>query len=510
MPLTPSANRACPSVEGRVSETPRDPASRASIEDFRAAQGRHRFAARLRAIPAVLAAAAMGIPLSVYLSPVLLALTILVTDLINLVIPMPDVGGEVTALINRLIDGDPGTIEAIAWILVLWLIPGIIGLTVAYVLVRWRLAEIGGDGIAATLGARPPDPADAEERQLVDVVHELAIAAAIDPPRVLLYDDGAANAFVYGRHRDEATVVIGRAMLVELDREATQGAIARLIASASDGDLGLATDIGAVYVTYGLLTTTLSAVVSPAARIRLRSAVRALRGRPAPDPRADPGLGALLGLPPDDDVPDNGRSGCLMLLTMGGLIGIGMSLVNLFLTGPLLVFAWRSRGYLADALAVDLTRNPTAMADAIRTLGDGRGLPGSAWLELLLVVGGASVSNAKDPKAGRTLSDTGLAASIAAPVWKRLARLERMGAQRPVDASSTAGQGSARRASTRPRGRFPMWLGVLIIAPLLAIVAVLVVIAAALIVYLVALAAFVILAIVAGPLHEFLRGLASG
>jgi Zn-dependent protease with chaperone function len=474
----------------------------ASLDDFRDAQRGHRFTARLRAIPAVLAAAAMGIPLSVYLSPVLLALAILVTDLVNFLIPMPDVGGEVSGLIERLLDGDPGTFQAVAWILVVWLVPGIIGLTVAYLLVRWRLGEIGGDGIAAGLGARGPNPDDPEERQLVDVVHELAIAASIHPPRVLLYDEGAANAFVYGRHPDDATVVVGRAMLGELDREATQGAIARLIASASDGDLGLATDIGAVYVTYGLLTTTLSAVVSPAARVRLRSAVRALRGRPAADPRTDPGIAGLLGLPPDDDIPDDTKSGCLVLITMGGLIAVGMSLVNLVLTGPLLVFAWRSRGYLADALAVDLTRNPTALADAVRTLGDGRGLPGTAWLEMLLVVGGASVSSSADPKGGRTLSDTGLAASIAAPVRNRLARLERMGAQRP------SGAPPASRSGSRRPSRFLLLLAILIIAPLVALIAVLLVIAAALIVYLVALAAFIILAIVAGPIHELLRGLA--
>ncbi len=196
MPLTPSANRACPSVEGRVSETPRDPASRASIEDFRAAQGRHRFAARLRAIPAVLAAAVMGIPLSVYLSPVLLALAILVTDLVNFVIPMPDVGGAVMGLprppdrrrpghprgdrLDPRALADPGGHRA-------WWSPTSSS--------RWRLRRIGGDGIArGDRRARPPDPGDPEERQLVDVVGELAIAAGIDPPRVLLYDDGPANA----------------------------------------------------------------------------------------------------------------------------------------------------------------------------------------------------------------------------------------------------------------------------------------------------------------------------
>ena len=46
------------------------------------------------------------------------------------------------------------------------------------------------------------------------------------------------------------------------------------------------------------------------------------------------------------------------------------------------------------------------------------------------------------------------------------------------------------------------------IAPLLALVGILVAIAAALLVYLIALAAFIVLAVVAGPIHELLRGLA--
>ena len=65
----------------------------------------------------------MGIPLGVYLSPVLLAFAIIVTDLVNFLVPTADVGGAVWSLLDRLIDGDPGTIEAIAWILVIWVDP---------------------------------------------------------------------------------------------------------------------------------------------------------------------------------------------------------------------------------------------------------------------------------------------------------------------------------------------------------------------------------------------------
>jgi Zn-dependent protease with chaperone function len=482
----------------------------ADRETFYHAQRRHRRSARLRAVPATLAAAAMGIPLGVYLSPVLLALGIVVTDLVNLVVPMPNLGGAVWSLLDRLMNGDPGTIQAIAWILVIWVIPGIVLLVVAYIAVAWRLRRIGGDGIALGMGARPPRTDDAAERRLADIVTELAVAAGIEPPRLLLYDDGPPNALVFGRDPHHATILVGRGLVDALDREETQGVVARLIASAVDGDLGLAVDVGAVYVTYGLLTTGLSGFVSRSARARWRGAVRALVGRGG-DVGADAvGVAALLGLPADDDTPDTAASGCLTLITMGGFVGIGISLINLFLSGPLLTFAWRSRGYLADATAVDLTRDADGLARALATLGSaGGGVPGTAWLELLLVVDGAGGGRTPTGRVPR-LSDTGLATSLAPPTNKRLARLRAMGADDPPTIGGT-GVARARSAGTPGRPihhRLAIAALTLILVPLVALMAVLLVIAVALIVYLVAFAAFVILALVAGPIHDLLRELA--
>jgi Zn-dependent protease with chaperone function len=477
----------------------------AGRETFYHAQRRHRRSARLRAIPATLAAAAMGIPLGVYLSPVLLALGIIVTDLINLIVPAPDVGGAVWDLLDRLIDGDPGTIEAIAWIAVIWVIPGIVLLVVAYLAVAWRLRRIGGDGIALGMGARPARTGDPAEDRLTDIVDELAIAAGIEPPRLLLYDDGPPNALVFGRDPHHATVLVGRSLLDALDREETQGVVARLIASAVDGDLGLAVDIAAVYVTYGLLTTTLSGFVSASARARWRAAVRALAGRSADPQAAAAGAAALLGQPADDDTPDTTANGCLTLITMGGFIGVGVSLINLFLSGPLLTFAWRARGYLADATAVDLTRDADGLARALSELGDrGQGVSGTAWLELLLVVDGAGGGQVPAGRLPR-LSDTGLVTSLAPSTSKRLERLRAMGADAPTPTSRTR----LLDPTGRPvHHRLAIFVLILILGPLVALLAVLLVVAVALLVYLVAFAAFVILALVAGPIHDFLRGLA--
>ena len=243
------------------------------------------------------------------------------------------------------------------------MIPGIVLLVVASIAVAWRLRRIGGDGIALGMGARPRSD-DAAERELTDIVNEVAVAAGIEPPRLLLYDDGPPNALVFGRDPRHATILVGRSLVDSLDREETQGVVARLVASAVDGDLGLAIDVAAVYLTYGLLTTSLAGFVSRSARVRWRAAVRALLGRGADAKTDAAALASLLGLPADDDTPDTAASGCLTLITMGGLIGIGVSLINLFLSGPLLTFAWRSRGYLADATSVDLTRDPDGLARA--------------------------------------------------------------------------------------------------------------------------------------------------
>ena len=474
----------------------------AGRETFYHAQSRHRRSARLRAIPATLAAAAMGIPLGVYLSPVLLALGIIVTDLINIIVPAPDVGGAVWGLLDRLIAGDPGTIEALAWIAVIWVIPGVVLLVVAYVLIAWRLRRIGGDGIALGMGARPVRTGDPAEVQLTDIVNELAVSAGIEPPRLLLYDDGPPNALVFGRDPHHATVLVGRSLVDALDREETQGVVARLIASAADGDLGLAVDIAAVYVTYGLLTTTLSGFVSASARARWRAAVRSLAGRSSDARAAAAGAAALLGQPADDDTPANG---CLTLITMGGFIGVGVSLINLFLSGPLLTFAWRARGYLADATAVDLTRDADGLARALSALGDaGHGVPGTAWLELLLVVDGAGGGQTPAGRVPR-LSDTGLVVSLAPSTTERLERLREMGADTPTPRSPIRLLDPAGRPVHH---RLAIFVLILILVPLIALMAVLLVVAVALLVYLVAFAAFVILALVAGPINDFLRGLA--
>lgn len=91
-------------------------------------------------------------------------------------------------------------------------------------------------------------------------------------------------------------------------------------------------------------------------------------------------------------------------------------MVSSFFLEPLLALIWRRRKYLADAIAVQLTRDPQALSDALGELGNGGGFP--AWCSHMLVAGGA--------RRGGLLS--GSSVPMYPPHDKRLKALARMGA----------------------------------------------------------------------------------
>ena len=171
----------------------------------------------------------------------------------------------------------------------------------------------------------------------MNVVGELAVAAGIEPPRVLLYDDGPPNALVFGRDHDHATVVVGRA---PAGRARPRGDAGRHRAGHRIGGRrrsrsGRRHRGGLRHVRPGHDEPGRDR--EPEGPGALAGGGRAARRTPR-DPRSDAaGIAALLGLlAEDDDTPSNAAGGCLSLLTMGGIIGVGVAFINLFLSGPLL------------------------------------------------------------------------------------------------------------------------------------------------------------------------------
>jgi Zn-dependent protease with chaperone function len=270
----------------------------------------------------------------------------------------------------------------------------------------WLAAGVGETLLE--MGAREPAPGDLEERQLVNVVEEMAIAAGIPAPRVRLLDGAVANAAVAGWDASESYVIVARRVLDEFDRDATQGLLAHLVGSIGNGDLRGAAQIHSMLYVLELMIVVL---LAPFARFPRRIArawlafplgaggrgeARAERARVLIALLAE--HRALMQMAGDKPAERLGRDyfgpvgrvlvhACPPFLAL--LLGTQAA------TGFLLLFAslpvallWRSRRYLADATAVQLTRNPTWLHRALARLAEcGAVVPGGEPLAHLFVVG---------------------------------------------------------------------------------------------------------------------------
>ena len=311
----------------------------------------------------------------------------------------------------------------------------------------WLAAGVGHTLLA--IGARPPRDGDLEERQLVNVVQEMAIAAGIPAPEVRLLDAKVANAAAVGTDATASYVVVGRRLLDEFDREETEGLLAHLIGSIGNGDLRGAAQIHSLLY---VLELVIVIVLAPFARYPRRVAWRWLTfplvaAFGSPEARAERarGLMALLmehrkrfgaGGGGDDPVGGLGRdylgrAGAILVRVVPPLMAL-LAFATAA-TGFLLLFAslpvgllWRSRRYLADATAVELTRNPTGLYRGLRHLGEaGAVIPGGESVAHLFIVGPTD----EQAQRGTFTEREGLLMGMHPSLKRRLARLQRMGAR---------------------------------------------------------------------------------
>ncbi len=301
-------------------------------------------------------------------------------------------------------------------------------------------------GATACLGAREPRPGDFEEMQLVNTVAEIALAAGLPAPHVLLVDSPHLNAAIAGPSHAQTTVLVTRGLLDGLDRAETQAVMAHLVASAGNGDLQLAAALQAWFGTLGALLSVYDLPFRRGAWTALRDLARALLGW-MPGAQSDtvnaglmasvapgsseamlrvmslaerwPPLGALLILP----------LAPWMLLTMFQKFVV--QLWMLFVFGWSLGLLWRTRRYLADAVAVQLMRDPETLASALRRIDGENALPpGGDALELAFIHTPAGAMKGLRERAS-------VVTSFTPAIADRLARLGAMGAHTSMASSLT-------------------------------------------------------------------------
>jgi len=206
----------------------------------------------------------------------------------------------------------------------------------------FKLMQLSGGGsvVARDLGGRQVDPSttDLLERRLINVVEEMSIASGLPAPEIWILDEEEGiNAFAAGTDPTNAVVGVTRGCLERLNRDELQGVIAHEFSHILNGDMKL--NMRLIGWIFGLV------MIAMLGRMLLEL-LRFSRGS-----RDSKGGGAVLAVV---------AAGAALWLV--GSIGV-------FFAKLLQASVSRQREFLADASAVQFTRNPDGLANALRKVG---------------------------------------------------------------------------------------------------------------------------------------------
>jgi Zn-dependent protease with chaperone function len=377
----------------------------ANRESFFEAQKRNRRRAwRLEAASA-LSVAVVAVPLSLVLTPLIYALFFALTDFMSVFIPLPDFLQAFFKIMDPIFNADSLLLLPVGLLILgaaLVVIPGTALLLTSWLGLRAVFMRSGVGGILLTLGARPPRENDLEEKQLVDVVEEMALACGLRTPRLMMLDSSVVNAAAVGSSQDDATLVVSRRLLDEFNRDETMGVIAYLVGMISNGDLQVAFTISSVWLVLGLITTLLETPFGPRSRQAMAAMSRFIyhwlshQDNASEAEAVEELLTRSMSMDDKDDISTYSKSGKTRLrdVVMLPLLGTGMGVMMVrwvcmtLFVGPLISWLWRTRCYLADATAVQLTRDPEGLAHALVRLADsGAVIPGGQWASHLFIAG---------------------------------------------------------------------------------------------------------------------------
>lgn len=363
-------------------------------ESFFEAIARHRRAAwRVHAVSLV-ASAAVALVVALLLSPLFYVAIALLCDLANLVVPTVNLAGIVFAKISPMLDA-PDRVTAPQWFEfgALAALPGLCVMAAALLVTRRAVLQSGMlDG--AQFDAVAPDALKLDEQRFRNVVAEMAIAAELPEPRVLVAEWDSKNGAVFGANDGSAVIVVSRRLIQSLDRAQLQAIAAHLVGSIANGDMAIGVRVATTLGLFGLIARLGGAFTQRASMARLLRMLARATFRPTP--AAARVFVDEIAQPFRDDEPAPVAGGAtphkdwraIAWMPFSGTIfatGFFGGIISQFALEPLVSLAWRRRKYLADATAVRLTRAPDALAEALVGIGEG-GSPLGAWGAHLCVV----------------------------------------------------------------------------------------------------------------------------
>lgn len=284
--------------------------------------------------------------------------------------------------------------------------------TLAAAGICWYSWRYGAERVLWATGAwELIEPATPEQKQLVNVVEEMAIASGLPKPRIWIVPDADPNAFATGRDAASASIAVTEGLLGKLSRDELQAVVAHEMAHVRNLDVRLMTLLAGMVGAIALMSDGMGRMIG-------RGGAKVGRGGKSL-PRAAGG---------------GGKSGNPL-----GLVILALWLLTLvlapFISRLLAMAVSRKREYLADATGAQLTRNPLALASALEKL-DG------ATAATQSITHGAAHLCIVDPAPGVMSSKDGFLADVLVshpPIRQRIIRLQGMAYQQAKRAPTGAG-----------------------------------------------------------------------
>lgn len=262
--------------------------------------------------------------------------------------------------------------------------------------VCWYSWRHGAERVLWSTGAwEIVEPVTPEQKQLANVVEEMAIASGLPKPRLWIIDDSDPNAFAAGTDARTASIAVTSGLLTTLNRDELQGVVAHEMAHIQNLDVRLMTLLAAMVGAIALISD---------------GTGRLLRGTGKGGGGGGKGGG-------------NGKGAGLGLIIL--VLWVVTLVVAPIISRILAMSVSRKREYLADATGAQLTRNPSALASALEKLS-------AATSPTRSIVRGSAHLCIVDPHPSAIAAREGMVADLLAshpPIRQRIVRLKGMSYQ---------------------------------------------------------------------------------
>ncbi len=269
----------------------------------------------------------------------------------------------------------------------------VVALLVGFGMVANSMFNGAGMVLRSTM-ARRAVPESEKERQLLNVVSEMATAAGMSPPAAYVVPDPDFNAFAAGINPENSVIAVTEGLLNSLNREELQAVVSHEMSHIRNYDVRLMTVSAALMGAIALLSDLTG---------------RTMRMRSVAPARSSGGRGK------------GGRAGVLIFFVLWLALVVLAPLISRILAMAIS----REREYLADASGAELTRNPLALVSALEKIR-------AAVSPTYAINNGVAHMCITDPRGSLIEDKMGLAADLFAthpPMQKRILALKVMAYQ---------------------------------------------------------------------------------